>query len=217
MSEERVPAQRAPARRGRKRDDSRDAVILDAALDVLAESGFAGMTVDEVAARAKAGKATVYRRWPTKGALVLDAVSRLNSGVDLAGLPDTGSLAGDLHALVGSETGDDDERRLRVMVGLLPMLADEHLAAAATDAIVGPWARANRVLLQRAVDRHEISAAADIETLAGVIPSLATYRVCIERQPIPPAYIRMLIDTVLLPALGIGNRQQRGARGQAAG
>ena len=65
----------AKPRLGRKRDHTRDPEILDVALDVLAETGYDGMTIDMVATRAKAGKATLYRRWPSKADLVLDAVA----------------------------------------------------------------------------------------------------------------------------------------------
>lgn len=188
---------------GRPRDASRDHVILDAALDVLAESGYAGMTVDMVAARAKAGKATVYRRWPSKAQLVLDAVGRLNSELLDLDLPDTGTLRGDLMALAGEE-GPDEDRRLRVMVGLMSMLDDdERLADAANAAVVEPWVEVNRVFLTRAVGRGEIPATTDIETLAWVVPAMATYRVCVQRKPIPGRYVATLIDTVLLPAAGL--------------
>ena len=65
----------APAKLGRKRDHTRDPEILDATIDVLAECGYDGLTVDMVAARAKAGKATLYRRWPSNAELVMDALA----------------------------------------------------------------------------------------------------------------------------------------------
>src|SRR3954470_17199318 len=90
-----------PAKLGRKRDHTRDPEILEAALDVLAETGYDGMTIDMVAARAKAGKATVYRRWSSKAELVIDAVACMKRGdLDEANLPDTGTLRGDLVALI---------------------------------------------------------------------------------------------------------------------
>lgn len=194
-----------PAPRGRKRDASRDAAILDAALDVLAETGYTGMTVDMVAARAHAGKATVYRRWSSKAELILEAVSRLDAtGLAPEDLPDTGTFAGDMHALAGTESSTDDQRRLRVMTGLMSMLDDDDaLAEAANAAVVEPWVNANRILMQRAVGRGEISATTDIETLAWVVPSMATYRVCVQRRTIPPSFVANLIDTVLLPAVGL--------------
>ena len=90
---------------GRKRDHTRDPEILDAALDVLAETGYDGMTIDMVAARAKAGKATLYRRWPSKAELVIDAVACMKAGdLDLDDLPDTGTLRGDLVAMIRPPT-----------------------------------------------------------------------------------------------------------------
>jgi AcrR family transcriptional regulator len=195
-----------PSRRGRKRDPARDAVILDAALAELAESGYAGMTTDAVAARAGVGKAAMYRRWPSKADLALDAVARLDgASIDPQALPDTGSLRGDLEAMLTREDDVDDERRLRVMVGLASMLADDERLAAA---ITKPWIDANRTILRRALERGEIAPTIDVETMAGIIPTLVTYRVSIQRLPIPPSYVGMLIDTVLLPALGVDGRQQ---------
>ncbi|MGH2910532.1 MAG: helix-turn-helix domain-containing protein, partial [Solirubrobacteraceae bacterium] len=89
------------SRRGRKRDPERNAVILDATLVVLAEHGYDGMTIDMVAARAGSARATVYRRWPTKAELVLEAVARMSrDDVGDDPLPDTGSLRGDMTAMI---------------------------------------------------------------------------------------------------------------------
>jgi len=63
----------APARRGRPRSEQADRAILAAAAEVLAERGLAGMSIEEVAARAGVGKATIYRRWNSRGTLALDA------------------------------------------------------------------------------------------------------------------------------------------------
>jgi AcrR family transcriptional regulator len=111
-------------RLGRKRDHTRDPEILDAALDVLSETGYDGMTIDMVAARAKAGKATLYRRWPSKAELVLDAVVCMKSrDIDLAALPDTGTLRGDLVAMIRPPSIRDSERKLKVMAGIASMIA----------------------------------------------------------------------------------------------
>ncbi len=192
-----------PTRLGRKRDHTRDDAILDATLDMLAEVGYGNMTIDMVAARAVAGKATIYRRWPSKEALILDAVARMKrQQVDLERLPDTGTLRGDLLALFKPKPIAESERTLNVMTGLASMLAArDGLAEAVHAAIVEPWANAHRILMQRAADRGEISAAADIETAAQIIPSMAAYRALIQRQPFELAFLVTLIDGVLLPAL----------------
>src|SRR5690242_17158347 len=85
-------------RGGRSRDASRDDVLRRAALDLVTEIGYDRMTMDAVAARAGAGKATVYRRWSSKAELVGDALAHEHGDGEV---PDTGSLRGDLAALSG--------------------------------------------------------------------------------------------------------------------
>jgi AcrR family transcriptional regulator len=193
------------ARLGRKRDHSRDPEILDAALDVLAEVGYEGMTVDMVAARAKAGKATLYRRWPSKAELVIDAVACMKQGDFTPDqLPDTGTLRGDLVAMIKPHSISDGERKLRVMAGVVSMLSrDPELADAVNRAITEPRAAVNRRLMQRAIDRGEVRADADIETIAHIGPSMAAYRVLVQRKPVDRAFLIAMIDGVVLPALGI--------------
>ncbi|GAB7045505.1 TetR/AcrR family transcriptional regulator [Catenuloplanes indicus] len=190
-------------RPGRKRDHGRDGEILDAALHMLAEVGYAGMTMSAVAARARAGKSTFYRRWPTKAELVLDAIGHLGrERVDLDRLPDTGTLRGDLMGLFRATSTEDAEYQFAVMAGLASALSqDLGLAAAAHEAIVEPWAVANRVLMRRAMNRGEIDARADIETLAQVIPSMAAYRALLQRRPFDRQFLASVVDGVLLAAV----------------
>ncbi|MFV8752973.1 TetR/AcrR family transcriptional regulator [Nannocystaceae bacterium ST9] len=194
-----------PGQPGRKRDPSRDAEILDATLEVLAEVGAAGLTMDLVAARAGAGKATIYRRWASKTELVIDAVAHMKrTQVDLEHLPDTGTLRGDLLGLFKPQSNDERERKLAIMNGLASLLSqDQSFADAANAAVVQPWADAQLALMQRALERGEIAATADIGTLALVMPSMAAYRTLVQRKPIDLAFIVGLIDGVLLPALRI--------------
>ncbi len=177
-------------RLGRKRDHTRDADILDAALEVLAETGYDRMTMDMVAARAKAGKATVYRRWASKGELVVDAIACMKKNdIDFEHLPDTGTLRGDLVAMIKPHAIEDGERKLQIMAGLTSMLArDPDLVDAVTAAIVEPRASVNRLFMRRAIERGEISADTDVETLAMIMPSMTAYRVLILQQPVDRAY-----------------------------
>jgi AcrR family transcriptional regulator len=195
---------------GRKRDLTRDPEILDAALEVLAETGYDGMTIDMVAARAKAGKATVYRRWASKAELVIDAVAcmkRENLAPEL--LPDTGTLRGDLVAMIRPHSIEDSERKLRVMAGVMSLLtSNPELAEAVREALVEPRVAVNRMFLQRAIDRGEISADIDIETVASIGQSMVAYRALMLRQPIEPGFILSIIDSVVLPAVGLGKVQK---------
>ena len=93
MSED-IPA--SGSGRGRPRSQEADRAILTATVELLAERGLAAMSIEEVAARAGVGKTTIYRRWPSKGLLALDAF--VASFREEQPLPDTGTLRGDLLA-----------------------------------------------------------------------------------------------------------------------
>jgi AcrR family transcriptional regulator len=189
------------AKAGRKRDAARDGVILDAALTVLAEQGYEGMTIDMVAAEARMARSTVYRRWATKADLVVEAVSRMSqSDVDLARLPDTGSLRGDMTAMILPLDDHQQQVRIQAMAGLLCLArADQRLAEAVDGAGIGPWIQASRILMQRAVDRGEYPPA-DIGTLAEIIPMMCVSR-AVQRLPITREFSLALIDGVIIPAL----------------
>ncbi len=198
-------ADEAPTRLGRKRDHSRDAEILKAAIEILAEEGFDGMTIDMVATRAKAGKATLYRRWPSKAELVLDAIGCMKAA-DLSPdkLPDTGTLRGDLVGMIKSRAAEDSERRLRVMAGVAALLTREpELTEAASAVLMSPRIAAIRSLLDRALARGEIRADADLDALARLLPALAAFRGLVERKPIDREYQISVIDGILLPAAGV--------------
>ncbi len=187
---------------GRKRDHTRDPEILQAALDVLAETGYDGMTVDLVAARARAGKATLYRRWPSKAELVVDAVACMKSmDLDLNALPDTGTLRGDLVAMIKTPTMAEAERKLHIMAGLVSMIARApEMQEAVQAAIVEPRAQANRLLIRRAIERGEVAPDVDAEMVAMVAPAMAAYRVLVMRKPVTREFLISVIDGVVLPA-----------------
>jgi AcrR family transcriptional regulator len=195
----------SPRKLGRRRDHTRDAEILDAALEVLAETGYDGMTIDMVATRAKAGKATVYRRWSSKGELVVEAIACMKKNdLDLDHLPDTGTLRGDLVAMIRPHAIQDGEKKLQVMAGITSMLArDPDLVDAVTAAIVEPRASINRLFMRRAIERGEIAADTDVDTLAMIMPSMTTYRVLILQKPVDRQFLLSLIDGVVLPAVGL--------------
>lgn len=202
-----------PVKLGRRRDHTRDPDILAAAVDVLAECGYEGMTIDMVAARAKAGKATLYRRWPSKGELVIDAVACMKNGnLNLSQLPDTGTLRGDLIAMIKPHSIEDGEKKLRVIAGLMSLLAHSpELAETARVSVVEPRVTAHRFLLRRAVERGEISSRCDIDNLSTVTTAMASMRILFERKTIDREFLISLIDGVILPAVGLGAGPAAGA------
>lgn len=192
------------ARGGRPRDASRDAAIMSAAIEVLAEHGYERMTMDQVAKRAGAGKATLYRRWPSKADLVAQAVSQFDTAPTIEELPDTGTLRGDLLELFRPQTADDARRALAAASGLASLLsAEPALADAASAALVEPFVTSQLLLMTRAVERGEVDAGVDIRTVALVTPSMTAFRLVLQRRPVDIGLLVHLVDIVVLPALGL--------------
>jgi len=197
ISQLRVPRPRG----GRTRDESRDAAILQAAGDLLAEVGYEHLTMDAVAARAGAGKATLYRRWPSKSELIADAVASCapTSG-DAEALPDTGSLRGDLLALAAGRRAHADTRELRIMVGLLAAVPhDPALAAIVAQRFLAPQRRLLARVFTQAVERGEVPAGRDVDVLAKVAPAIVFHRVMVEGGRVDDAFVLELIDQIIVP------------------
>jgi AcrR family transcriptional regulator len=204
----------APSTVGRPRDETRDAAILEATLAVLGEVGYDRLTIDAVAARAKASKATVYRRWTGKAALVVDAMQTTKpkpaaDGQPPCYWPDTGSLRGDLLAGVRNfaEKLTSDEGKLLGAV-LTAQMRDPELATAMREATFEDKRRSCRILADRAVARGELSTPAGADTFVEVLPAIMFNRAFISGQPFDEAFITHVVDDVALPLLG----QPTGAR-----
>lgn len=195
-----------PKKPGRKRDESRDRDILDATLDTLAETGFDAMTMDQVAARVKAGKATLYRRWASKAELVRDALIGMSrNSIEVDQLPDTGNLRDDLLAVMKPHSLEYSERKLKVLAGL-GSFSSQHpgLYEEALTGIFGPWIGVNTTLMKRAVERKEIPRTADIGLACEIIASLTAFRTSSQRKQFNKAAYKALLDNILLPGLKNG-------------
>ena len=147
----------APRRKGRPRDAGADERILAAAAQLILTRGFDNMTVDEVAATAKAGKATVYRRWAGKEDLAFAALEQLYS-TELP-VPDTGSIRGDLQAAFhqGLEFGASETGRSYLRMTVPESLREARVGALSAAAFEGQEAAA-RTMIQRGIDRGELRA-----------------------------------------------------------
>jgi AcrR family transcriptional regulator len=188
---------------GRKRDDSLDHALLEAAHEVLLEQGAAGFTMDAVAAHAGTGKATIYRRWASKELLMVDAIAHIKRHqAHLDDLPDTGTLRGDLLGLFKPKSMEQSVRQMQLTTAIAALLAqDPTLSESIEAAIVDPWVEANFRLMKRAQQRGEIAPKADIKALSRIIPSMAAYRGLVQRKAFDFAFLKKLVDTVVLPAL----------------
>lgn len=144
--------------------ESVTAAITGAMFDQLAETGYARMSMDAVARRAGVGKAAVYRRWPSKQAMLVDLVGGVMRR-NLPRVPDTGSLAGDVRGFLDviiAQTADPRVRRIALDV-LVETTRTAELAAALRDLAVEPRRTAAAEVLTRAIDRGELSADLDRE------------------------------------------------------
>ena len=119
-------------------DRSRDPAILDAALAVVSENGYDAANMNDIAARAGVGKAAIYRRWSSKAALVTDALIYWLPDLLTKDTPDTGSLTGDLDALVEQIARNDNEPFPNDLVLRVALEAaqDPDLAAAVDDLVL---------------------------------------------------------------------------------
>ncbi|HET7488367.1 MAG TPA: TetR/AcrR family transcriptional regulator [Acidimicrobiales bacterium] len=168
---------------------------LDAALALVAEVGFANVTVDGIAARAGVGKATIYRYWPSKAALVVEALEALPRA---ARRPSSGDLRADLVVVL-------DALAQAVHTGsagrILPSLVD---AAERDPELAGLFARFVAQRRRCTLDHLEAAAAAgtlpagcDVELAADLLTGPLFYRRLLSRAPVDRAYIERLVDTVL--------------------
>lgn len=189
----------AARRAGRPRDESRDADILDAARAELADRGYERMTMAGVAARAGAGKATVYRRWPSKADLVVDTiVCTSQAALSVDDVPDTGSLRGDLAAL--RDLKHRDEGVWGALAGIAAELKHSpELAAVAEERLVRPRVACLRGLLERAAARGELAPGVDIDLVAQVPSAMVAYRLLVTGEGLDGAFLESLTDDVLLP------------------
>ncbi|QDK39364.1 TetR/AcrR family transcriptional regulator [Bdellovibrio sp. NC01] len=188
---------------GRKRDPKLDETILESTLDILAEKGFDSMTMDMVAARAKSGKATLYRRWPSKPELVRDALIFMSKGsVDIEHLPDSGNLKEDLLAIVKPYSSEHGHRKIRVLSGLGSFFSEHQKNAdEAMAGIFSPWTNANRTLMQRAIARGELSKNANIDLACEIIEAMTAYKTNFQRTMFTKVYYGKILDQIILPAL----------------
>jgi AcrR family transcriptional regulator len=198
----------APSTLGRPRDDAREAAILDAALEVLGDVGYDRLTIDAVATRAKASKATVYRRWSSKAGLVVDAIQTLKQQ-PLPGQsgppcywPDTGSLRGDLVAGVRSfaERLSSDEGKLMAAV-MTAQMRDPELASAMRAATSDEKLRSCRTLVDRAIARGEVATTTGPDTFVEVLPAVMFNRLLITGLPFDEDFITHVVDDIALPLL----------------
>lgn len=194
--------------RGRPRDASRDEALREAALAVLADVGYRALTMDAVAATARAGKATIYRRWDSKLDLVIDSCNQLVS--ENIPAPDTGSLEADLREFLQSFTtflSGPAGKAAQALVGELPH--EPELAAA----FRGSFLKSQRDVLRAVLDRAEARGEVDEDAPKGMVVELAgaalTYRLMLTGDPLDMPFVDRLVNQILVPLLAQRNNLRR--------
>lgn len=181
---------------GRPRSTEADEAIRAAAIELFAEHGFEGLSVDEVAARAGVSKATIYRRYPSKVDLVVEAASCLadQTAVNV----DTGNVRDDLR---GYARGMVRKLKSSPVGQVMPVMVFEarrypELAAGYERFIADRRARM-RETLRRAIDRGELPADTDVDLMGTMTVGPIFHRFLVSREPITDSFADSLADAVL--------------------
>ncbi len=201
-------------KRGRPRSEEADHAILRAATDLFAERGLPGMSIEEVAARAGVGKATVYRRWPTKGALALDAFLALYQGQQPE--PDTGSLRGDVLAALRGWVGAVTQTAAgQMLAGLIAAVQhDPELAENWRDRVIAPLRARHFVMLDRAIARGEIPPDTDKDVVLDLLFGAGYHRLLLGHQPLEDAFVRRVVETIVAGTIAAGGTPARTSTGE---
>ena len=195
-----APSREGPGMSGTAALDPRVLVsrerVLTTTLDLLTETGLGELTIDDISRRSGVAKTTIYRHWPNRSALVIDACSRMTDGQQAA--PDTGALEGDLKAVL---TDIADLLGTARWSSILPSIVD---AAEHDPGFAGIHSRIQhghaaplRAALDRAAVRGEIPPAADRDAIAAALLGPLFYRRWFSREQIDAEFVEMIIRSAL--------------------
>jgi AcrR family transcriptional regulator len=182
-------------------EGDREAEIFSAAMEVLADVGYDRLTMDAVAQRAKASKATLYRRWNGKVSLVIDALTYHHQHESPIPPVDTGSLRDDLIESFCGHGGLTDKPELASFGAILTAIVrDPEFAAAFRRDVVTPKLAATKAVFERAKERGEISQRVDVELLAPALAGIVMHRFILVGEPPTVELVTSVIDQIIIPA-----------------
>lgn len=189
------------SKRGRPLDLSRNQVILSTVLEVLAECGYDALTIDAVAARAKVGKATIYRRWSSKTELVIDAASFVSPFETLEKHLNTSQgLRGQLIDMLSLVFQNENKCYQKAMTAIgSAMPHNQELEKG----LHNDFYRRHRTTIESIVKPflkkgHSLQST-ELDLLADIGPALITYRIFLIGKPFDRAYVERIVDTLMLP------------------
>jgi AcrR family transcriptional regulator len=187
-------------KRGRPRSEQVRAAILDAAIDELQHRGYAALTIEGIAARAGAGKQTIYRWWASKADVVLDAMLEL--AAQRIKIPDTGRLETDLRSFLTETFRQRGQRPILVSLMAQAQL-DPVFATAFRERFLFGRRAALRTVLAAARERGEIDPDVDLELLIDVVFGVLWYRLLVNHAPLDTESARQLTDLVVRAATAV--------------
>jgi AcrR family transcriptional regulator len=191
-----VQAQQA---RRRRRGEELEAALLEAAWEELAEAGFARLTMESVAARAKTGVAVLYRRWPNKDDLVLAAV-RYYGTTHAVDVPDTGSLRGDMIALLGGFSNARTSFATVMAAVFSGLLASTGLTPAEVrEKVIADRPLGSEQIFTRAHERGEIDLGSISPAVLAMPFDLMRHDMLMTYKPIPEERLLAIVDDLFLP------------------
>jgi AcrR family transcriptional regulator len=190
-------AEETTPHRGRALDGRRDVALRQATIELLSEIGYDRLTIDAVAARARSSKATIYRRWPGKAELVVDALTSLKGA---PWVPHTGSLQGDLEAIAQNSASADNLLDARLMMGLITALAhDAELRQVFRERLIDPHTESLKQVLAQAVVRGEVAPYRNLDLLVSVYPALMLRHLLMSGELPDARFAQRVIDDVIMP------------------
>jgi AcrR family transcriptional regulator len=189
-------AKRSP---GRPRSEQARVAILGSALKLLGKNGFSDLTIEDVAAHASVGKATVYRWWPNKAALIADAFA--SSTTRKLHFPDTGSVRTDMSQQMRQLIKIFRSRRGRIVSAILGGGQSDHdLIAAFRERFLWPRRREAYATLQRGIERGELRRNVDMDLLLDSLYGPIYMRFLIRHDKLTPEFVDHLCELVLTGA-----------------
>jgi AcrR family transcriptional regulator len=206
-----------PRAAGRPRDPEIELAILKATIDLLAEHGFGELSIEAVAARANVGKTTIYRRWPSKIPLVVDALASLKPQESRAIPEDMTTREALVGVLSELARGHANESGTRILAGLVgEMSRDRELAKAVRAGLVAGRRCQIVDLIERGIARGEIRPDVDTEVMADLLGGPFLVRKLITGKPVT-ARLAERIVTLVLDGSGSGCGFDVDARGSEGG